>query len=52
MCKRPGYLVDHIKPLCEGGGDDDANKQLLCGPCHLEKSAGEAARRATGQSNS
>lgn len=46
MCKRPGYLVDHIKPLCEGGSDDDSNKQLLCAPCHDEKSAREAAARA------
>lgn len=51
VCKRPGYIVDHIKPLCEGGSDDDSNKQLICSPCHLEKSAGEAARRAAGQSN-
>ncbi|NHZ93534.1 hypothetical protein F2P45_31710 [Massilia sp. CCM 8733] len=46
MCKRPGYLVDHIKPLCEGGSDDDTNKQLLCAPCHDAKSAQEAAARS------
>ncbi|MCE3605833.1 HNH endonuclease [Massilia sp. P8910] len=46
VCKRPGYLVDHIKPLCEGGSDEDSNKQLLCKPCHDDKSAREAAARA------
>ncbi|MFB9242373.1 HNH endonuclease [Massilia antarctica] len=50
MCKRPGYLVDHIKPLCEGGTNEDSNKQLLCAPCHDVKSAREAAARAAGES--
>ncbi len=39
--------VDHIVPLSEGGTDDRPNKQGLCTPCHVAKSAAEraAARR-------
>ncbi|HEY0062981.1 MAG TPA: HNH endonuclease signature motif containing protein [Telluria sp.] len=47
VCKRPGYIVDHIVPLWEGGSDADTNKQLICKPCHDEKSKVEAARRAS-----
>jgi 5-methylcytosine-specific restriction protein A len=52
-CKRqgritPGHPVDHIIPLCEGGSDDDSNKETLCGPCHDAKSAREARIRARG----
>ena len=37
-----GYLeVDHIKPLAQGGRDEDRNLQVLCKDCHREKSAGE-----------
>jgi 5-methylcytosine-specific restriction protein A len=45
---RPGGLVDHIKPLWEGGSDEDTNKQLLCKPCHDAKTADEALRRTRG----
>jgi 5-methylcytosine-specific restriction protein A len=45
---RPGGLVDHIKPLWEGGSDEDANKQLLCKPCHDVKTAAEALSRSRG----
>lgn len=40
-------VVDHIRPLSEGGSDERANKQGLCEPCHDAKSARErlAARR-------
>ena len=24
---RPGYVIDHVKPLCHGGADDVANMQ-------------------------
>lgn len=44
----PGWLVDHIVPLWEGGSDEDENKQTLCRPCHDAKSAAEAKRRAAG----
>jgi 5-methylcytosine-specific restriction protein A len=52
-CKRRGRVtggmaVDHIVPLWKGGSDDDANKELLCQPCHDAKTAREAAERARG----
>lgn len=53
-CKRQGRIsigtvVDHIKPLCDGGSDNDDNKELLCQtPCHDLKTAREAAARARG----
>ena len=52
-CKRQGRTsigtdVDHIKPLIDGGDDTDANKELLCFPCHSAKSAREARQRARG----
>jgi len=43
----PGWLVDHIIPLWEGGSDDDSNKQTLCKQHHDEKTAEEAKRRAS-----
>lgn len=48
-CKRRGWLtqatmVDHIVPKAEGGSDDDTNLQSICGDCHGEKTAAEAAR--------
>ena len=43
-----GAAVDHIVPLWNGGTDDDANKELLCQPCHDAKSAREARERARG----
>lgn len=53
MCKargiaRPGAEVDHKVPLWDGGTDDEDNKWLLCRPCHEEKTAAEATRRARG----
>ncbi len=48
-CLRQGRAVpatqrDHIKPLAEGGIDDETNEQGLCRPCHDVKSAAEAQR--------
>lgn len=48
-CKRQGHLTlaterDHIKPLQEGGKDDDTNVQGLCFDCHEVKSKAERAR--------
>ena len=37
--------VDHIKPLEEGGTDDDANLQTLCRSCHGAKTREEQRRR-------
>lgn len=33
--------VDHIVPVVKGGSDDLDNLQLLCKPCHHEKTRGE-----------
>lgn len=48
-CKRLGRITlaterDHIKPLAEGGADDDTNVQGLCAPCHEAKRKEESAR--------
>lgn len=40
---RATEIVDHIKPLREGGRDVRANKQGLCKPCHDAKSLLERA---------
>lgn len=39
-------VVDHIKPLSEGGSDARSNKQGLCIACHDAKSKGERAEGA------
>lgn len=31
--------VDHIIPVCRGGGDEDLNLQTLCIPCNSKKGA-------------
>lgn len=41
-CRNKGQLtvatmVDHIRPKAEGGGDDLANLQSICRPCHTSK---------------
>lgn len=39
--------ADHILPVAEGGGTCDlTNYQTLCLPCHGQKTAAQAARRA------
>jgi 5-methylcytosine-specific restriction enzyme A len=64
-CQADGYttaavLVDHIKPLAQGGPMwDPANHQALCTPCHNHKTGSErrtswlaaAARRAKPQAS-
>ncbi|MFM2059030.1 MAG: hypothetical protein RLY71_3415 [Pseudomonadota bacterium] len=40
----PGNIVDHIRPKAEGGDDDLGNLQVICKPCHADKTAMEAAR--------
>jgi 5-methylcytosine-specific restriction protein A len=37
--------VDHIRPLEDGGTDDDANLQVLCESCHGVKTREEQRRR-------
>lgn len=48
-CQRQGRVTmatqrDHIKPLAEGGLDDDDNVQGLCMACHDAKSKAESQR--------
>lgn len=38
--------ADHIDPLNEGGSWELSNVQTLCSPCHKEKTAEQASRRA------
>ena len=49
----PGYYgrvtlwdADHITPLAEGGSWELSNLQTLCQPCHKEKTAEQAGRKA------
>ena len=48
-CGRAGRLeVDHIEPLHRGGDVwDAANLQVLCGGCHIKKTASENRRALT-----
>ena len=39
----PASQVDHIIPKASGGTDDPDNLQSICGTCHFEKTAREAA---------
>jgi len=44
-CRLPSpngvYEDDHIIALACGGSNDHCNRQLLCPPCHLEKTVGK-----------
>lgn len=43
----PARLVDHIKPLADGGDRlDELNLQSLCVECHYRKTAGDQKRNA------
>ena len=47
-CGKAGRLeVDHIQPLCDGGGKvyDLSNLQTLCRGCHIKKSRIEREER-------
>ena len=35
------FELDHIKPVCLGGSNDDLNIQVLCKGCHMEKTTKE-----------
>lgn len=41
----PLAAVDHRIPLWAGGSDEDDNCQILCQPCHKEKTSDEAGQR-------
>ena len=45
QCGRAGTVVDHKRPLWDGGSDADENKWLLCGECHDDKTKREAGER-------
>lgn len=38
---KPGREVDHIKPVAQGGTDDDDNLQYLCIECHERKTCAD-----------
>lgn len=54
VCKLAGRVsvardVDHMRELADGGADDDANLQAICGPCHDDKTRrGQLARAGRG----
>lgn len=37
-----GNIVDHKVPKAQGGTDNEANLQTICGPCHQAKTQAEA----------
>lgn len=42
ICGKAGQMVDHVKPVNEGGEPFDIeNTQTLCNSCHARKSAKE-----------
>ena len=51
LCGRAGSVVDHKRPLWDGGTDDDDNKWLLCDECHNAKTSDEAGQRGRGGVN-
>ncbi len=43
ICGAPGCRqVDHIKPVSQGGGEDDSNLAAICNRCEASKTAREA----------
>ena len=46
---RAAAEIDHIVPLWAGGQDVASNRQPLCFACHADKTAIEAAQRASGE---
>jgi len=40
----PAVLVHHRVPLADGGGNDEANLQSLCQPCHSAHHARDGSR--------
>ena len=39
--KISGFHLDHIKALANGGSNEDDNIQMLCIPCHIDKTNSE-----------
>jgi 5-methylcytosine-specific restriction enzyme A len=49
VCLEHGRIVvatirDHVIPLAEGGRDEEANIQAICGECHDTKTQAESRR--------
>lgn len=42
----PGFHIDHVKALADGGAHEPANWLGLCPPCHKRKTAREVTARA------
>lgn len=54
-CGEPGVDVDHIVPVMKGGQTEMDNLQLLCKPCHINKSRDDwkgVSRKGATQSTS
>ena len=45
QCGEPGQLVDHIRPLADGGTEEDENLQALCRTCHARKTWDDKRRK-------
>lgn len=43
---QPGWHIDHIEELADGGAHEFANWRALCPPCHRDKSARMVSSRA------
>jgi 5-methylcytosine-specific restriction endonuclease McrA len=43
---QPGWHIDHIEELADGGAHEFANWRALCPPCHRAKSAKMVSARA------
>lgn len=43
---RPLYDLDHVRPLADGGPEEQGNRAVLCLPCHRYKTGGENHQRA------
>jgi 5-methylcytosine-specific restriction enzyme A len=43
LCRAAAVVIDHIKPLAFGGGEERSNKQSLCKACHDAKTGRESA---------
>lgn len=43
---QPGWHIDHIEELADGGAHEFANWRALCPPCHRDKTARKITARA------
>lgn len=46
--RTPATMVDHIKPLSQGGDNNWENLQALCHSCHMKKTAAETKTKRRG----